>query len=81
MLTLMPALRIRDLPSDLHRTLKSRAAQRGQSLSEYATAVLRRAAETPTFEELTERIRIRGTAGDLSLDEVADRIRSERESR
>lgn len=76
----MPALQIRDLPTDLHRTLKARAAQRGQSLSEYATEVLRRAAEMPTLEELAERLRARGTAGDVTVDSIAERIRSEREA-
>jgi len=77
----MPALQIRDLPGELHRTLKARAARRGQSLSDYATEVLRRAAETPTAEELTERIRARGAAGDVGTAEVARRVRRERESR
>ncbi len=77
----MPALQIRDLPDELHRTLKARAAQRGQSLSEYATEVLRRAAQTPTPAELTDRIHARGAAGDVGTAEVARRIRRERESR
>lgn len=77
----MSALQIRDLPPDLHRTLKARAAGRGQSLSEYATEVLRRAAQAPTAEELTERIRARGADGHVSTAEVARRIRSEREAR
>lgn len=77
----MPALQIRDLPTDLHRILKARAAQRGQSLSEYATEVLRRAAQTPTFEELAERLRARGAAGDVTVESITQRIRSEREAR
>lgn len=44
----MPALQIRNLPEGVHRKLKARAAQRGQSLSEYAGQILRAEAETPT---------------------------------
>lgn len=77
----MPALQIRDLPPELHRTLKARAAQRGQSLSEYAAQVLRRAAETPTFEELTERVRARGQTGDVTTNEVVQTIRRDRDAR
>jgi len=69
------------MPEELHRRLKVRAAQRGQSLSEYAIEVLRRAAETPTIEELTERIRSRGSAGTTSTSDVVDIIRADREVR
>jgi len=77
----MTALQIRSVPEELHRKLKARAAQRGQSLSEYAIEVLRRAAETPTIEELTERIRSRSPAGKASTDEVVALIRADREGR
>ena len=55
-------LQIRDVPDDVHRTLKARAAASGTSLSEYVRGVLARAVERPTPEELAARIRIRGTA-------------------
>jgi plasmid stability protein len=74
----MPALQIRNLPDDVHRTLKARAAMHGQSLSEYASHVLRAAAETPTVEELSARIRARGTAGKATTAEVAALIRRDR---
>jgi len=77
----MTSLQIRRMPEELHRRLKVRAAQRGQSLSEYAIEVLRRAAETPTIEELTERIRSRGSAGTTSTSDVVDIIRADREVR
>lgn len=77
----MTSLQIRSMPEELHRRLKVRAAQRGQSLSEYAIEVLRRAAETPTIEELTERIRSRGSAGTTSTSDVVDIIRADREVR
>jgi plasmid stability protein len=77
----MTALQIRDLPPEVHRTLKARAAKAGQSLSEYAGQVLRASAQTPTISELTARIRTRGTAGTVSADEVAELIRRERTNR
>ncbi|HUF11461.1 MAG TPA: hypothetical protein VMN78_00010 [Longimicrobiales bacterium] len=53
----MPVMiQIRNVPDELHRTLKSRAALAGKSLSDYLLAELRRAAEYPTPEELKARI-------------------------
>jgi plasmid stability protein len=63
-------VQIRDLPDHVHRTLKARAAASGVSLSEYLRALLARAAERPTPEELAARIRARGAA---MLDEPSDR--------
>ena len=75
----MTTLQIRNVPEEISRTLKARAAKKGQSLSEYALAELTRIAERPTIEELTERIRMRepvetGTA-------AADILRAERDAR
>ena len=58
----MKPLQIRSVPDELHRTLKARAALAGMSLSEYALAELRRAAERPTREEVLERIAARPPA-------------------
>ncbi len=59
----MPVLvQIRDVPDDVHRTLKARAAASGLSLSEYLRGVLARTAARPTAEELAARIRARGSA-------------------
>jgi len=75
----MKALQIRNVPDDVHRTLKSRAALAGMSLSEYALAELRRSAERPTREEIFARIAARPT---VHLDEsAADALRAERDER
>lgn len=76
----MTALQIRNLPDDVHRKLKARAAERGQSLTEYVTAVLRKDAETPTIAELTARIKARGQAGTVNTEDVVALIRRDRES-
>ena len=52
----MTMLQIRDVPDEVHRTLKSRAAAAGMSLSEYARRELVRVAERPTREELFDRL-------------------------
>ncbi|MGH2982340.1 MAG: FitA-like ribbon-helix-helix domain-containing protein [Solirubrobacterales bacterium] len=54
-------VQIRDVPEDVHRVLKSRAAASGVSLSEYVRVMLARAAARPTPEELTARIKARGS--------------------
>jgi antitoxin FitA len=53
-------LQIRDVPDDVHRTLKARAAMSGVSLSEYVRGVLGRAVARPTPGELAARIKARG---------------------
>jgi plasmid stability protein len=54
-------LQIRDVPEEVHRTLKARAAASGTSLTEFVGALLARAAARPTPEELATRITTRGT--------------------
>jgi plasmid stability protein len=49
-------LQIRNVPDQLHRKLKARAALAGMSMSEYALRELRRALERPTREELLARL-------------------------
>lgn len=73
----MATLQIRDIPEDIRRTLKARAAAAGMSLSEYALAELSRSARYPTMEELIERIRLRG--GVTPTTRAADILRAERD--
>ena len=49
-------IQIRNVPEDLHRTLKSRAALAGMSLSDYLLQEARKLAERPTIEELRQRL-------------------------
>jgi len=72
-------IQLRHVPDALHRTLKARAAKAGMSLSDYLLAEIRKIAEQPTLEELTERLRRRRPV-ELSVS-VADIIREERDSR
>jgi plasmid stability protein len=65
----MAVVQIRDVPDDVHRTLKSRAEASGLSLSEYLRQMLVRAASRPTPAELADRIRARGV---VELDEPSE---------
>lgn len=71
-------IQIRDVPEDVHRRLKARAAASGTSLSEYLRGVLGRAAGRPTTEELQARIHARGP---VQLDEPSEvKVRRLRDS-
>ena len=53
----MPKMvQIRNVPDDVHRRLKMRAAQEGVTLSELLAREARRLAEQPTLAELRERL-------------------------
>jgi plasmid stability protein len=66
-------LQIRDVPDDVHRTLKARAAASGVSLSEYVRAVLERTTSRPTPAELAARIAARGAVEPSQPSEAAVR--------
>jgi plasmid stability protein len=75
----MKMLQIRNVPDDVHRKLKARAAMEGKSLSELALGELRRSLERPTRRELVERVRAREQA---SVREPAvEAVRAERQAR
>ncbi len=72
-------IQIRNVPDELHRRLKSRAARAGMSLSDYLLAEVQRSAEQPTIEELRARLSaLPPIVSDLS---AADAVRAERDSR
>jgi antitoxin FitA len=75
----MAALQLRDVPEDVHHELKLRAAKAGQSLSEYALAVLKAHTATPTYAEIAERIAQRSAVEPTTS--VAELIRAERDAR
>ncbi|MDQ6726355.1 MAG: hypothetical protein M3066_09370 [Actinomycetota bacterium] len=68
----MKLLQIRNVPDDVHRRLKARAAMEGQSLSELALQELARSLERPTRRELAARVqeRERAVVGEGSADAV-----------
>jgi hypothetical protein len=72
-------IQIRNVPDELHRRLKVRAAEQGLSLSDYLLRMADRDAKTLTIEELSERIRRRGRVP-IGVP-TADLIREGREER
>lgn len=72
-------VQIRNVPDDLHRRLKARAAMEGQSLSEFALGELCRSLERPTRRELIERVRTRERA--VVSESAVEAVRAERDLR
>ena len=75
----MKTIQIRNVPDELHRTLKVRAAQEGVSLSDLALAELRRTAERPSRAELLDRISGRSIKSSRQTPTAA--LRAERDQR
>jgi plasmid stability protein len=75
----MALVQIRNVPEDVHRRLKARAALEGQSLSEYALGELTKSLERPTRRELIDRVRSRAAA--TVSEPAADAVRAERDAR
>ena len=76
----MPSIQVKDVPDDVHATLRRRAAAAGQSLQEYLLARLIDEARTPSVDELLARVEHR-TGGRAGFKAAARAVRSERESR
>ena len=75
----MSMIQIRNVPEDLHRRLKARAAMAGLSLSEMLLQEIKAVAERPTLEEMRARLASR-RAPELDIS-PADAVRAERDSR
>ncbi len=72
-------IQLRNVPDALHRTLKTRAALAGMSLSDYLLAKIREIVERPTLMEFRERLHHRKPVA-AKID-TARLVREERESR
>lgn len=59
-------IQIRNVPDELHRTLKAKAARLGMTLSDYLLSEIEQVAEKPTLSEMMERLRNRES---VELDE------------
>ena len=71
-------IQIRNVPDDLHRALKVRAAREGTTMSDLLLAELPRLAHKPSTEEVLSRIRHRSRVDGPSSAEL---IRGERAKR
>jgi plasmid stability protein len=72
-------IQIRNVPENLHRELKMRAAGAGMTLSDYLLDMIRKAAERPEPDVLLKRIRERSPV--YPSESPADAVRAEREAR
>jgi antitoxin FitA len=70
-------IQIRDVPDDVHRTLKVRAAAEGLSLSDYIKRDLEELARQATLEDVFAGARAEGESG-LTADEIVEGIRQTR---
>jgi plasmid stability protein len=75
----MAHIQIRNVPPELHRKLKVRAAEAGMTLSDYLLREVERTASRPTIDELTRRIESRKLVRLKSRP--ADLIREDRDNR
>lgn len=55
-------IQIRNVPGELHRRLKARAALAGMTLSDFLLDEIRRVAERPSLQELRARLAQRSAA-------------------
>lgn len=75
----MTNVQIRNVPDDVHRRLKARAALAGTSLSEYLLGEIRRVAERPTRDEVLARIAARESV--RTEESIVDALSAERDAR
>jgi antitoxin FitA len=69
-------IQIRNVPDDLHRLLKARAAMAGMSLSDYLLKEISAVAARPTMEEMRARLATRARVE--PSESTADIIRAVR---
>ena len=74
----MKMIQIRNVPDDLHRSLKERAARDGTTLSDLILSELPRLAHRPSPDDLLERIRGRAPVGGPPAAELIGAERAER---
>lgn len=80
----MPTFQIKHVPEEVHRRLKSQAANSGKSLQQHMLDLACRQADIITIEEMIARKRAEAIAyGEVNLDPntIVEVIRYEREAR
>jgi len=71
-------IQIRNVPGELHRRLKARAALAGMSLSDYLLHEIRRVAERPSLDELRARLEHRSAVAPSVAPARAVRVERDR---
>jgi antitoxin FitA len=72
-------IQIRDVPEEIHKTLRARAAAAGKSLSDYVLSELVRVAERPALADVLKRASSRGI--NVPTKTIVDAVRSGRDRR
>ena len=72
-------IQIRNVPDEVHRAAKARAALEGMTLSDYALAALRQAVNRPTLAEIAARVRLLEPVTDSPA--MSELVRAERDGR
>lgn len=73
----MKTIQVRNVPDEVHSTLRARAVTAGMSLSDYALAELERAAERPPVADLLRRAQAR--AGGAQGSAIVAAVRAGRD--
>ena len=72
-------IQIRNVPEEVHRAAKARAALAGETLSDFALAALKEAVSRPTVEEIGARVRLLEAVE--GAPPAAELVRAERDGR
>ncbi|MBX3485692.1 hypothetical protein [Phenylobacterium sp.] len=75
----MTMIQVRNVPEELHRRLKARAAMVGLSLSDMLLREMKAVADRPTLEEM--RARLAALPPVVISETSAEAVRAERDSR
>lgn len=70
-------IQVRDVPDEVHRALRARAAAADSSLSAYVLTELKRVAERPPVADVLERAS--GRSGGASVGAIVEAVRSGRD--
>jgi hypothetical protein len=74
----MKMIQVRNVPDEIHRSLKERAAREGTTMSDLILAELPRLAHKPSPEQLLDRVRRRTPVGGEPAAELIAAERAER---
>jgi len=75
----VPSIQVKDVPDDVHATLRRRAANAGKSLQEYLLDHLSEEARLPTLDEVLDRAGGRA-GGQAPLVDAVVAVRSDRDA-
>jgi antitoxin FitA len=73
-------IQIRNVPRELHRKLKIRAAQKDMTITDYVKKLIEQDAAKPTLAEWAERVAKLPPSG-VSTEDIVKAIRNDRETR